>query len=228
MRIKLFDREYDLPESFAELTIDKYISYTAAFNKPFIERLSLYTGISIEVLDLLTIEAIGNISGIVSFIEKPDLLEQLCEPFTGVDVGLESLHKMERAKKLVKEGGAIAVAEFYTGKKISGGALLEHWQVVQFYYKSLNSFFERFKEMNNHEYSDEEIEAGVEDLDVFGYFPMVVAYGKNRGLTNDQVLALPAIEIYTELLLDYRRANYQKNLQQIQKDREAHFSKLAK
>lgn len=63
---------------------------------------------------------------------------------------------------------------------------------------------------------------------MFGYFPMVVEYGKNRGMTNDQVLALPAIEVYMELLIDYRKGQYAKRLQEIHKAREEHFSKLVK
>ena len=83
------------------------------------------------------------------------------------------------------------------------------------------------RRLGDSKYTDEELEAGVEVFEGFGHFATVVKIGRERGMSNDEVLALSAEEVYMELLLDFERSEFEKNLHEIQKRNQEHFSKVS-
>lgn len=230
MTITINSVGYEFKTSFSELTIDEYAEFNKYFLLPVTERVSKFTGIPIDILNSVSLENFSNISELVSFLEDDKILSVISEPFTGKDVGLESFAKIEKAKGLISGDmfkAVIDVCAVY-GHEIKGKPLLEVWHVYLFYLNSLKSFFERFKKLNLHEYTDEELDAGVEFLEGFKHYPIVFRMGRQRGMTNDEVLDLPAIEVYTELLYDYEQSEYEKRYTEIVRQRQEHFSKLQK
>jgi hypothetical protein len=197
---------------------------------PVAERISKYTGIPLDVLNGLTLENFSNILDSVAFVEQEEILNALADSCECKDVGLETFSKLEKAKGLIQSSDMLSalvpITELYTGETISGTPLLSSWGKVTFYLKSLSAFFEKFKRLNLHEYTEEELEADVELLEGFKHYPVVFRYGKNRGMKNDEVLQMPAIEIYTELLYDYEQSEYEKRYSEVMKQRQEHFSKL--
>jgi hypothetical protein len=229
MTIKINNKDYSFKTAFNEFTIDEYLSMLKVSGSPVGERVSVYTGIPLEVLQSLPLENFAQICEAVSFIEQDNILSALSVQCELKDVGLESFGKLEKAKGLIKEdfvSALIPITELYTGEEIKGKPLLEVWLKVLHYMKSLPAFFEKFKRLNLHEYSDEELEADVEVLEAYKHYPIVFKYGKARGMKNDEVLELPAIEIYTELLYDYDSSEYEKRYGEVIRQRQEHFSKL--
>lgn len=224
MIITIDGEQYTYKTSFDEFTIDEYLSLIQYLNLPIIDKVSKYTGIAEEILNRITLESISNIIQSVAFIEDYNVLNALAEPYSGKDVGLDSFSKLEQAKQNISS--LTKVVSIYTGEDISGKPLLTEWHKCQFYLKSLNAFFDRFKRLNQHQYTDEELEADVEVLEGFKHYGIVFSYGKSRGMTNDEVLTLPAIEIYTELLYDFEKSEYEKRYTDIINNRKEHFSKL--
>lgn len=228
--VTIAGKPYEIKTAFNELDIFEYLEYYEAFNKPVVDRVSLYTGIAVDELNKLTVDSFGNIAGIVQFIEDTELLNALAEPFSSKDIGLESYGKVEKTKAIIANGlikSLPQVVEHYTGEPCPV-PLLFAWHKCQFYLKSISAFFERFKEMNNFEYTDDEIEAGVEGLSALKHWPIVFKYGRDRGMTNDEVLNTSAIEVYMELLQTYREREYQKRLTAIRRQREEHEAKMKK
>lgn len=224
MTIKINGIDYTFKTSFDEFTIDEYLPLTKFFTFPVVERVSAFTSIPVEILNGLTVENFNHIAEAVSFIEQETILNALAEPFEGKDIALDSFQKIEKAKGIISD--IIAVAELYTGTEVKGKQLLSQWNKCVFYLRSITAFFERFKELSLHEYTEEELEADVELLEGFKHYPIVFKYGKNRGMTNDEVLQVPAIEIYTELLYDYRISEYEKRYSEVVRNRQEHFSKV--
>lgn len=227
--ITIAGKPYEIKTAFNELDIFEYLEYYEAFNKPVIERVSLYTGIPVDELNKLTVESFVNVAEMVQFIEDTDLLNALAEPFEGKDIGLESYGKVEKTKAIIANGlikSLPQVVEHYQGEKCPI-PLLFAWHKCQFYLKSISAFFDRFKEMNDFEYTDDEIEAGVETLGALKHWSVVFKYGRDRGMTNDEVLNTTAIEVYMELLQAYREREYQKRLSAIRQQRQEHEAKLA-
>ena len=228
--VSIAGTNYDVKTSFDEVDIFEYLEWLTLADKPIIERVAAYTGIPVDKLNLLTIESFNGIAGTVAFIEDKALLNVMCESYTGINVGLESYGKIEKAKQLLTTNGVMAlpdIVEIYTSRTCPV-PLLFAWGACQFYLDGLTAFFAQFAEMKNFEYSEEEIEAGVETLGQMQHYPTVFKIGRERGLKNDEVLAIPAIEIYMELLQSFREAQYSKQLTEIKKQRAEHFGKLNK
>lgn len=231
MTIKINGVDYTFKTSLAELTVNEYLEFSKHSLLPVVERVAKFTGIPLEILNGISIDNFTNIAQSVSFIEHTEILNALAETFEGKDVGLESFDKIEKAKNLIRKSNLtdaiIDVAELYTGEEINGGELLKHWHKCNYFIASLQGFFKRFESLSLHEYTDEEIEAGVEELERFKHYPIVFKIGKERAMSNDEVLAMPAIEVYTELLYDYERSQYEQRYSQIIRQQQEHAQKLA-
>ena len=231
MTITIDKKPYTFAASFAELTIDTYLTFRGYSKLKSMERLSKYTGIPIEVLDGLDLKILNIISNAVEFIEDETTLNALAVPYNGSNISLSTFGNIERAKGFIKPGiyqGIVKVAELYTKDYVAGKPLLEKWGVCVFYINQLNAFFDRFKAMNAHEYSEMETEAGVESLSKFGHWPIVFRMAKERGTTNDDILNMTAIEVYTELLHNFEVSEYQKRMQAIADARAVHFGKVGR
>lgn len=234
LNITVATQPYKLPNSFSDFTVARYLECVKVFHLPLLDRVHRYTDIPVEVLNGLAVEHFNAITDVVAFIEKPELLLALSdrymlpndgERFEGAgliypkQVGEESFLKIEKAKKVYLD--LSEVVKVYTGEDIANEPLLQHWAKCIFYKNSLEVFFERFKEMNAHEYTPDELEAGVETLTVFGYWPIVFRIAKERSMTNDQVLDMTANEVYMQLLFEYRANLYADNLRrQAQEEQE--------
>lgn len=231
MTITIDKKPYTFAASFAELTIDAYLTFRGYFSLPLVERVAKYTGIPIEVLSGLAVKNFNIIAGAVEYIEDETTLNALAVPYEGSNIGLSTFGNIERAKGLIKPGiyqGIVKVAELYTKDYVAGKPLLEKWGVCVFYINQLNAFFDRFKAMNAHEYTEMETEAGVEKLGTFSHWPIVFRMAKERGTTNDAILNMTAIEVYTELLHNFEVSEYQKRMQAIADQRAVHFGKVGR
>lgn len=230
MTIKINSVDYTFKTSFDEFTIDEYLTLTKSFGLPLVQRVSAFTSIPIDILNGLSLENFNHISEAVAFIENEVILGALADKHECKDVALESFAKIEKVKGLIQASDMFtaltSIVELYTGETIKGKPLLSEWHRCVFYANSIKSFFDRFKELSEHQYTEEELEADVELLEGFKHYPIVFRYGKNRGMTNDEVLQVPAIEIYTELLYDYKSSEYEKRYSEVVRNRQEHFSKV--
>lgn len=231
MTITIYDVAYSFKTSFSEYTFGEYVPVMEARGKPLIERINAYTSIPVDVLDKLPLEYLNSLIELVKFNEDEELLIALSEPTGYVqDVGFYSYGHFETVKQKIKgksSAGCMAdIVHVYTGMQIDGMPLTYIYNTAVHFIASLNKFFERYSRLNDHKYTDEEIEAGVENLEGFGFFGTVIKIGRERSLTNEQVLSLPAIEIMDEVLYDFERSEYEKRYNKLLQDRQEHFNKL--
>ena len=230
MIVKINGTDYAFKTSFYELTFAEYLPMLLAAEKPAMERLSIYTGIAVDLLSQLQLQYLAYLTDATAFAENTDILNALAQPYDGTYVGLETFGKMETAKRRLKDKTILEaipeIVKVYTGRDISNEPLCDVWHLAMFYVNSVSTFFNRYRRLSEHTYSDEELEAGVEIFEGFGHFTTVVKIGRERGLTNDEVLNLSAEEVYMELLLDFERTEFEKNLHRIYKEREEHFAKV--
>jgi len=229
--ITINEKKYNVKTCFEELTISEYLNYLTVQSQPAIMRLSKATGVPITDLQKLTLAGLGALAQAVEYIENSEVLSTMCADYKGKDVSVESYGKVEQAKGLLTGENYLQnlpqVVEIYTGEPTPTDVITA-WPVCFWYLDSLTKFFDRFKELNNYQYEDDEIEAGVETLEPFKHWPVVFKIGKERGMTNDQVLELSAVEVYTEMLYNYRAAEYEKSLTKIKQNRQEHFAKMEK
>jgi len=231
MIIRIGDNSYAFKTSFAEYTWREFVPILKARSLPVIERLSVYTNIPIDVLNSLTVAYLSSLIEAVKFNEDDDLLLLLCDEYkTGQQIHFHSYGRYEQVRQIVKGKEVIdvlhEVVNVYNGMQIQDMPLIKVFSIGMFYLSSLNDFNARYSRLADHKYSDEEIEAGVEDLEGFGFFGTVLKIARERGLKNDEVLSMKAIEVMDEVLYDFERSEYEKRLNKLVNERNEHFNKI--
>ena len=231
MIIRIDDNSYTFKASFAEYTWSEFVPILKARSLPVIERLSVYTNIPIDVLNSLTVAYLSSLIEAVKFNEDDDLLLLLCDEYkTGQQIHFHSYGRYEQVRQIVKGKEVIEVlhevVNVYNGMQIQDMPLIKVFSIGMFYLSSLNDFNARYSRLADHKYSDEEIEAGVEDLEGFGFFGTVLKIARERGLKNDEVLNMKAIEVMDEVLYDFERSEYEKRLNKLVNERNEHFNKI--
>lgn len=217
--IKANGIDYNIKTSYNDWTVNDYLDCQKIISKPFIERLSFYSGMPIDMLNATPLEAIGQLSETLSHIENDNLLASLATPYTGEYIGLGTFSQIEQAKQKMKGksllDAIVPMIEIYHGSDIGGECILQGYHILTHYLNSFNKFFERFKELNEHEEDGLEELARIDKITALGHFPIVVKIGRERGMTNSEVLAMSAEEVYMEMLLDKRQRKFQKNYSEL-------------
>lgn len=230
MTLTINGTEYTFKTSFNEYTVAEYVQAMACFSLPIVERVSKLTGIPVDALNGLSIQNFGVIAEAVAFTEQSEILAALSAAHECKDVAVESFDKMEKAKAIISASNLLNaitdVVKLYNGEAIAARPLLSEWNRCMFYIESLSKFFDKFKELSLHEPSEEEVEAGIDSLSGFRHYPIVFRIGRERGMSNDAVLEMSAIEVYTELLYDYRESEFKKRLQEVHRQKQEHLDKL--
>ena len=231
MIIKIGESSYSFKISFAEYTWGEFVPILKARSLPLIERLSVYTNIPVDVLNSLTIAYLSSLMEAVKFNEDDDLLVLLCDEYkSGQQIHFHSYGRYEQVRQIVKGKEVLdvlhEVVNVYNGMSIEDMPLIKVFSIAMFYLSSLNEFNSRYSRLSDHKYSDEEIEAGVEDLEGFGFFGTVLKIARERGLKNDEVLNMKAIEVMDEVLYDFERSEYEKRLNKLVNERNEHFNKI--
>lgn len=221
---------YSYKTNFAEFTLEEYVNIIQHATKDNIEKISIYTGIPVEKLNKIQLENLGQIIETVRSLENSELLAILCDKYEGKNIGVDTYGKFEKAKQLMKGSNLFvaipAIVELYTGELVKDKPLLETWNICLHYINSISDFLKRFKRLNEHVYSDEEIEAEVERLEGFAHWATVFKIAKERGMSNDAVLNMTAIEVYTEMLYEFERNEYTQRYNEVIKQRQEHFNKV--
>ena len=231
MIVRIEDKSYEFKTTFMEYTWSEFVPILKARSLPFVERLSVYTNIPIDVLNRLPIDYLGNLIEVVKFNEDEELLIALSEEYqSGQQIHFHSYGRYEQVRQIVKGKEVIdvihEVVKVYNGMNISSMPLLKVFKVAMFYLSSLNEFNARYSRLSDHKYTDEELEAGVEDLEGFGFFGTVLKIARERGLKNDEVLTMKAIEVMDEVLYDFEHSEYSKRFNRIMNERNEHFNKV--
>lgn len=88
---------------------------------------------------------------------------------------------------------------------------------MRFFFDQLREFAERYRELGR-EYTDQELDAGVEELEAFGDFAMVLNYARSMHITADEAVATAADVVYMTLLHDKKVGEYRERLEEIMRD----------
>lgn len=214
MIVSIDGNNYDVKTSFSEYTLTEFVCVIESIELSLIERVSVASNIPVEVLSKLSLANFNNIISMVEFVEDEKTLNAICEPAECINVGLLSFEKIEAAKSFLSENKKIEAVEVYTGA-ISNKQLLSVWYQYSFYLNSLLNFFQKFKRLTETTYTDIEIAAGVEVFEKFKHYPVVFKMAQSRGMTNNEVLEMTAIEVYTELLFEFEKEKYSERYKEI-------------
>lgn len=219
-KLKVEGKEYDIKDSWRDFTFDEYCQVINAKGKGFLERLSVFTSIPLGELNRMNCEHIAVLCGLVSFMETPETAMIFAEYYTDeLNIGKRKYSELEAAKIALQSVKVPVLAgdkilEIYYGAEDL--PLFAKLGKISFVLSEMEKFLQRFKRLNDYEPSPEELEAGVDNLSKFGFFATVVQFARKYGKTHDEILAMPAEEVYTTLLFDFEQNEIERNLIKIQ------------
>lgn len=216
-------KEYAVPTGWEQINFSRYSEIVAAQTKSIEHRLSAFSGIPITEVGKLSFEQAQVLMHMTDFMHGWELAAIYSTKYSDeLNIGHRSYNDIEKAKQAISKAktqhvlcGAELVKIYY-GEDISQQPITDCLGKVLWLMESINKFLEPFRELGDYEPTVDEIQAGVEELNKFGSFATVVQLARKYAKTHDEILAMPAKEIYTVLLLDYTNYKISKNLQSIQ------------
>ncbi len=202
--IKIKGKRYKCPNRWEEVNLHDLIS-----RETLREEIEILTGASLEGISN---EKVFPLITLTSFVEEFDLPEIEC-----ADINKESYYKLEEAKQILKLDGRAYKKLFFLSKLyhkdrtetvqiLSTGKNILHQVTV---------FLSAYEDMFAYEPEQEEINAGIEELSVFSSLATLYNLAGQDLLKIDQIGNSPAVIVYSILMYEFKKSQYQKRLNEI-------------
>lgn len=221
IELKINDKPYSIKTEWSEFSFKEYAALFKIADKPLVEKISLYSGLPVAIVSQLSLEQLSFVCEAISFIEQPENALIFAEAYSDeLNIGKRTYKELEQSLIFIRNiGSPLAaidkVVNVYYGEDISDQPLLKVLGKGQHVLNLISKFMLEFKRLNEYEPTIEELEAGVEELSKFGFFGTSVQLARKYGQTHDQVLNMPAREVYTTLLYDFEQSEVERKLNQI-------------
>lgn len=222
--VNIKGKPYKINTSWKDLTY-KQFKEIVGFDKEndHDEFFSIASGLPYTTIKVLSQESYIAILNLITFVNDFEILEAYnISPldFKEFNIGSQSWHKLEKAKQAIQSHKVFIcsigqVINIYTGKDISDMKLTDVWGEINFFINQINSFFENYKRLSEHEEDPDEFMANVARFEQFGFFGSCVELSRKMGKGYNEVLAMSANEIYQTFLYDFEKADYEKILKGI-------------
>ena len=221
IELKINDKPYSIKTEWSEFSFKEYAALFKIADKPLVEKISLYSGLPVAIVSQLSLEQLSFVCEAISFIEQPENALIFAEAYSDeLNIGKRTYKELEQSLIFIRNiGSPLAaidkVVSVYYGEDISEQPLLKVLGKGQHVLNLISKFMLEFKRLNEYEPTIEELEAGVEELSKFGFFGTAVQFARKYGQTHDEILNMPAREVYTTLLYDFEQSEVERKLNQI-------------
>lgn len=221
IELKINDKPYSIKTEWSEFSFKEYAALFKIADKPLVEKISLYSGLPVAIVSQLSLEQLSFVCEAISFIEQPENALIFAEAYSDeLNIGKRTYKELEQSLIFIRNiGSPLAaidkVVNVYYGEDISDQPLLKVLGKGQHVLNLISKFMLEFKRLNEYEPTIEELEAGVEELSKFGFFGTAVQFARKYGQTHDEILNMPAREVYTTLLYDFEQSEVERKLNQI-------------
>jgi hypothetical protein len=207
----------EIPQSFDEITFETYCKI-------------LQTEDVCQAILGIPSKALGNylpaFTSTVKFLGSKRLLRKATkapEWINEIDIRKDEWGKLEKVKQIIKNNEGVkeeliieqlikAYLPQIELKPLPCGVAIGAMSV---FFAKLNEFFKKYERLNDYEPDNDEIRAGVKELDKYGYFTTLMALTNDNPLLYDEMLRQPAGVIYRTLLIKFEQAQIQKKLHEI-------------
>ena len=221
IELKINDKPYSIKTEWSEFSFKEYAALFKIADKPLVEKISLYSGLPVAIVSQLSLEQLSFVCEAISFIEQPENALIFAEAYSDeLNIGKRTYKELEQSLIFIRNiGSPLAaidkVVSVYYGEDISDQPLLKVLGKGQHVLNLISKFMLEFKRLNEYEPTIEELEAGVEELSKFGFFGTAVQFARKYGQTHDEIVNMPAREVYTTLLYDFEQSEVERKLNQI-------------
>lgn len=234
VEIKILETDYKVRTSWNEVTLSAYCEIVKAKDLHWVERLSIYTGIPAEIIHKVKLKQLQILLDLVEFMDEPDVVQAFAVGYESeIKIGEQPYWKIEKCKQLLKDNPSpitvgAQIVELYTGdidgnggQKISDKPVTEVIGMCAFYFDQIDTFFTRFKRLNDYTPTEDEKESGIDRLNIVATTLTTVKLAQRTNKSTDEVLKSPAEEMYFHLLADFEVSEFQKRLLQTQDENAA-------
>ncbi|CAB4218122.1 hypothetical protein UFOVP1605_7 [uncultured Caudovirales phage] len=129
--IKINETDFNIRTSWNEVTMNDYCEIVKASDKPFAERIAVYSQIPIEIINQMKIAQLNVVSELVEYMEGFDAVNAFAIGYESpMVIGDEPYWKVERAKQLLQNNplpisAAVEIVKNYTGDNENGAGGIE-------------------------------------------------------------------------------------------------------
>lgn len=221
IELKINDKPYSIKTEWSEFSFKEYALLFTGADKPLAESIALYSGLPIAIVNQLSLEQLSFVCDATAFAEQPDNALIFAQAYTDdLNIGRRTYKELEQSLIFIRNAGSPLAAidkvvNVYYGEDISDQPLLKVLGKGVHVLNLISKFMLEFKRLNEYEPTLDELEAGVEDLAKFGFFGTAVQFARKYGQTHDEILNMPAREVYTTLLYDFEQSEVERKLNQI-------------
>jgi hypothetical protein len=214
---------YNLRIDFENLTFGEFLELRKLNNTEnrTIGQLSILANMPIELAQKLNEYKIEQLKPFLEFLQDTETIKckPLSEEITNIKVGNETWHKIEQVKMLLKDVEPMDVADkivsIYLPIDIKLMLMPEAIAIVNYFFTEIKEFFAKFVRLNDYKPDNDELQAGVRQLDYLGYVNTLDALAQGNLLNYDGILNTNADTVYTKLLKDFETSEFGKRLNKL-------------
>jgi hypothetical protein len=214
---------YNLRIDFENLTFGEFLELRKLNNTEnrTIGQLSILAKMPIELAQKLNEYKIEQLKPFLEFLQDTETIKckPLSEEITDIKVGNETWHKIEQVKMLLKDVEPMDVADkivsIYLPIDIKTMLMPEAISIVNYFFTEIKEFFAKFVRLNDYKPDNDELMAGVKQLDYLGYVNTLDALAQGNLLNYDGILNTNADTVYTKLLKDFETSEFGKRLNKL-------------
>jgi hypothetical protein len=214
---------YNLRIDFDNLTFGEFLELRKLNNTEnrTIGQLSILANMPVELAQKLNNHKIEQLKPFLEFLQDTETIKckPLTEEITNIKVGNETWHKIEQVKMLLKDVEPMDVADkivsIYLPIDIKLMLMPDAIAIVNYFFTEIKEFFAKFVRLNDYKPDNDELMAGVKQLDYLGYVNTLDALAQGNLLNYDGILNTNADTVYTKLLKDFETSEFGKRLNKL-------------
>lgn len=218
VKIKLNNKIYGIKEKWSELTSAEFYALRAEHTPQLL--LGTLSNIPHPIAKDMGEDEMEALLPVMAFVKNLDELPARMNKHTLPKIEKESYEKLELARNQLRLSTNIRfvipkLAEIY-GLEVHWGKPISHiaFQGAQLL-EQLLAFLQKYEILWGHEPTDEQKEAGIDSLSMFGSMATVYELAQGDLLKFQDILDQPAEEVYTLLLYKHARSQYEENYRQL-------------
>lgn len=186
-----------------------------------LRNISLLSGIKVDILNQFDTTAIEALKPFLSFIDNVDHLFWLPIPekVSQINIGLETWGKLEAAKQyiMIANDSLFPIVphllDIYCPiPDFRQMPMVQSYPIALAIITKLDQFFQKYIRLNDYKPSSDQLAAGIDKLNQYGFFATLHSIANGNPLHYDDMLNQPADTIYQTLLMDFEVSEYQKRL----------------
>lgn len=188
-------------------------------------QLSILAKMPIETAQKLNNFKIEQLKPFLEFLQDTEMIK--CNPLHGeiakISIGNETWHKIEQVKMLIKDQDTLLVmpqvVSIYSDLDLNSMLMAGAMPIVNHFITQLQEFFNKFVRLNDYKPDNDELMAGVNQLNYLGYVNTLDALAQGNLLNYEGILETSADRVYTKLLKDFESSLFQKRLQKVKENK---------